>query len=170
MPPADAIPPLYLKFVEKLQPYDRIITFNYDILLERAFEVVGKPFCLAPMRYAEVLRSFAVPDESAYDEIKILKLHGSIDWFDKKHYRLRQEDARDTGHPDFVPDDPIFNSSRNLRTVPRVAGPRFDDDPLREVHRVLDIERLYADPPWFLATPTLIAPSTAKLVYSPPIC
>jgi hypothetical protein len=118
------------------------------------------------MRYAEVRRWAAVPDESAYDEIKILKLHGSIDWFDKRHYRLRQEDARATGHPDYVPDDPIFNSPRNLRTIPRVAGPRYDDDPLREVHRLLDIERFYPNPPWFLATPTLIAPSTAKVVYS----
>jgi len=38
--------------------------------------------------------------------------------------------------------------------------------PLREVHRVLDIERLYADSPFFFATPTLIAPSTAKVVYA----
>ena len=31
---------------------------------------------------------------------------------------------------------------------------------------MIDIERLYLDPPWFLSTPTLIAPSTAKVVYS----
>jgi hypothetical protein len=171
MPSANTIPPLYLKFVEKLQPYDRIITFNYDILLERACEVVGRPFRLAPGRYTHVRSNVyggsATTDETSYDEITILKLHGSIDWFDKKHYRLRQENARADGHPDYVPDDPIFNSPRNLRTIPRVGGPRFDDDPLREVHRLLDIERFYADPPWFRATPTLIAPSTAKLVYSP---
>jgi hypothetical protein len=31
---------------------------------------------------------------------------------------------------------------------------------------VLDIEGLYANPPFFQATPTLIAPSTAKVVYA----
>jgi SIR2-like domain len=166
MPTADSIPSLYLRFAEKLQPWDRVITFNYDILLERACERVGKPYRLAPMRYTSISNRSALIDDSSDDEVAILKMHGSIDWFSRKHYRVRQESAHNDGYPDYVPDDPIFNSPRNLRTVPLVAGARFDDDPLREVHRVLDIERLYADPPFLLATPTLIAPSTAKVVYA----
>jgi len=50
MPAADSVPSLYLRFAEKLQPWDRVITFNYDILLGRACEAVGKPYRLAPMR------------------------------------------------------------------------------------------------------------------------
>lgn len=164
MPRTNAIPPLYLKFVERLQPWDRVLTFNYDILLERACDVVGKPYRLAPMRYTEVKEYTAAVDDSCLDEISILKLHGSVDWFDRKHYRRRQEDAQKWGHKNYVPDDPIFNPY--IRTVPMVAGARHHDDPLREVQRVINVERVYSDPPFFLATPTLISPSTTKIVYS----
>jgi hypothetical protein len=142
MPSPDAIPSLYLKFAEKLQPWDRVITFNYDILLERACEHVGKPYRLAPMRYTSVSESIGAIDDSCLDEVAILKMHGSIDWFDRKHFRTLQESAQRDGFANYIPEDPIFNSRRNLRTVPLVAGARFDDDPLREVHRVVDIERL----------------------------
>ena len=165
LPSADAIPSLYLRFAEKLQPWDRVITFNYDILLERACEQVGKPYRLAPMRYTSTSNGSEI-DSSSDNEVAILKMHGSIDWFNRKHYRIRQESARDIGYPDYVPEDPIFNSQRNLRTVPLVSGARSDDDPLREVHRVIDIERLYASPPFLRATPTLITPSTSKVVYT----
>jgi hypothetical protein len=43
---------------------------------------------------------------------------------------------------------------------------RHHDDPLKEVHRVIDLAQVYGDPRFFLATPTLIAPSTEKIVYS----
>jgi SIR2-like domain len=166
MPDADSIPSLYLRFAEKLQPWDRVMTFNYDILLERACEAVGKPYRLAPMRYTSTSNGAALIDHSCHDEVVIWKMHGSIDWFNRKNYRIQQEWAHDNGHPDYVPDDPIFNYHRNLRTVPLVSGARFDEDPLREVHRVVDIEHFYANPPLFLATPTLIAPSKAKVVYA----
>jgi len=168
MPKVSAIPHLYLEFVRKLKPWDRIITFNYDTLLEQTCEATGIPFRLAPQRYAEVSKGGGIVDmsDSASDEIVILKLHGSIDWFDRKHYRLRQESAHRDGFTDYVPDDPIFNSSKKLQIKPLMEGPRFCDDPLREVYRLCDLERFYANPPFFLATPTLIAPSTAKIVYS----
>ena len=165
-PRPDSIPSLYLRFVEKLQPWDRVITFNYDILLERACERVGKPYRLAPMRYTSIVGNSGSIDPSCYDEVAILKMHGSLDWFSRKSYRFRQESALRDGFSGYVPDDPVFNSPRNFLTAPIVAGPRFEDDPLREVHRVLDIERLYSDPPFFLSTPTLIAPSTTKVVYA----
>lgn len=165
-PQPDAIPPLYLEFARRLQPWDRVLTFNYDILLERACERVNKPYRLAPMRYKSVSEGSATIDDSCLDEVVILKMHGSVDWFDRKGYRKHQEWARANGHPTYVADDPVFHSQRHLRTVPMVAGPRHRFDPLAEVHRVLDIENLYARPPWFLATPIMIAPSTQKIVYA----
>jgi hypothetical protein len=164
MPKANAIPSIYLKFAERLQPWDHVITFNYDILLERACDVVGKRYRLVPWRYTAVGEFTTTIDETCFDEISILKLHGSIDWFDRKHFRRREEDAHKWRHTSFVPDDPIFNS--HISTVPMVAGARHHDDPLREVHRLIDLEKVYSDPPFFLAAPTLIAPSTAKIVYS----
>jgi hypothetical protein len=154
-PQSHAIPELYLRFAERLQPYDRIVTFNYDVLLERACEAVGKPFRLG---HGHSL--------SRDEVITIFKLHGSIDWFDKKQYLLLQQTARENGYPGYIPDDPIFNSVKRLRTTPLVPGPRSDDDPLRNVHRVLDIERLYSSPPFLSATPVLSNPSTAKVIYS----
>jgi SIR2-like domain len=165
-PSADAIPSLYLRFAEKLQPWDRVITFNYDILLERACEHVGTPYRFAPMRYTSASNGSGLIDSSSDNEVAILKMHGSIDWFNRKHYRIKQEWARNIGYPNYVPEDPIFNSQRNLRTLPLVSGERSDDDPLRELHRVIDIERLYDRPPFLRATPTLITPSTSKVVYT----
>jgi hypothetical protein len=42
-----------LEFAEGLQAGDRVLAFNYDILLERALEAVGKPFRL----FSERLKS-----------------------------------------------------------------------------------------------------------------
>ena len=50
-PAPDKIPPLYLEFARGLQPDDYVLTFNYDVLLERALEAVDKPYRLFPSRY-----------------------------------------------------------------------------------------------------------------------
>ena len=47
-PPPERIPELYLDFARRLQPNDMILTFNYDVLLERALGRVGKPYRLFP--------------------------------------------------------------------------------------------------------------------------
>jgi hypothetical protein len=39
-------------------------------------------------------------------------------------------------------------------------------DPLREIYRVTDFQRFYNDPPWFLAVPKIINPSTAKIIFA----
>ena len=54
MPSKQAVPPLYINFVRKLQPGDTILTFNYDVLLEHALEVANVPFRLFPGRYKSV--------------------------------------------------------------------------------------------------------------------
>jgi hypothetical protein len=51
MPPRHKLPGLYLDFANKLRPGDYVLTFNYDLILERALEAVGKPFRLFPQRY-----------------------------------------------------------------------------------------------------------------------
>jgi hypothetical protein len=50
-PASDKIPELYLKFAKLLQPTDYVLTFNYDVLLERALDVVGLSFRLYPWRF-----------------------------------------------------------------------------------------------------------------------
>ena len=46
IPRHDEIPEIYLEFARRLKPNDMIITFNYDVVLERSLEAVGKPFRL----------------------------------------------------------------------------------------------------------------------------
>jgi hypothetical protein len=93
-------------------------------------------------------------------------MHGSVDWFDKGYFIERQRDAQDHGYPSYVPSDPVFNSRGAYTLSPLVQGSRFADDPLREVYRLKEIEQFYNDPPWFMATPVIINPSTMKLIYS----
>ncbi len=45
------IPDQYLAFARLLKPDDYVLTFNYDVLLERALESAGIPFRLYPNRY-----------------------------------------------------------------------------------------------------------------------
>jgi hypothetical protein len=70
LPPNDNIPELYLEFARRLQPNDYILTFNYDVLLERALDAVGKPYRLFPDRYKSVSRFSGIVDTSE-DEIII---------------------------------------------------------------------------------------------------
>lgn len=143
-----------------------MITFNYDTLLERACDQIGKPYRMAPSRYKSVHAGSGIVDPTPEREIVILKVHGSIDWFDRKRFLRCIEAGRSQGFPDYMPDDPIFNCEPPFEVSPLVSGPRMEDDPLKETYRVHDIDRLYARPPLFIATPTLITPSTAKVVYA----
>jgi hypothetical protein len=160
------IPELYLKFARKLKPSDIVLTFNYDPLLEYACEAVGTPYRLVQERYRQVyLRGGALIDTSR-KEVIILKLHGSIDWFDRRPYRERLEEAERDGYSSHHLTDPIFNTRQNWHLAPLIDGPRQDDEPLREVYRLRDLKAFYSDPPLFLSTPLLLTPSTTKVLYA----
>lgn len=83
-PKVPDIPELYISFANTLRPYDTIITFNYDILLERALEAARIPYRLFPERFESVSEFSATLGSNEQTEIVILKLHGSVDWFDKR--------------------------------------------------------------------------------------
>ena len=70
-PPVPALPGFYARFAELLRPGDTIVTFNYDTLLERLLEHLGKPYAL----FDDGSRDFD------YKLITVLKPHGSLDWF-----------------------------------------------------------------------------------------
>jgi hypothetical protein len=161
-PSVRKIPDLYLRFAEKLRPGDTVLTFNYDLLLERALQRVGVPFRLFPTRYKTIDRFGGGTIDPKDSEVVIIKLHGSVDWFDRQKY-LDTNKLSGVAAP---VTDPVFNSPLNLRTTPLADGPRPHDDPLKEMHRVIDIEKLYADPPFFLSTPAIILPSTQKAVFA----
>lgn len=164
-PSFDLIPQLYLHFADHLQPDDYVLTFNYDVLLERALDAVGKPYRLFPSRYKAITdRGGAIVDDSK-GEVIVLKLHGSIDWFDRTSYASLEEERRKEGFSGQTP-HPVFSDAEQLDVRQLLEGPRLPNDPLSQMYRVRHIERLYAKSIEFLATPWLLAPSPAKILYA----
>ena len=164
MPSGEAVPQLYRRFAAGLRPNDYILTFNYDVLLERALESVGKPFRLFPQRFKNVRPGLAEVDTSR-EEVVILKLHGSIDWFDRTQYhKLEAAFAKQGSHS--RPPHPVFENPTNLDVVSLVDGPRFASDPLRHMHRVRKFEDLYRRSFLFRCTPWLLSPSSMKMLYA----
>ena len=165
MPSIDRIPEIYLQFAKILRPNDIVLTFNYDILLERALEVAGVPFRLFLDRHKPdpLIPGRLVIDSR--DEVMVFKLHGSIDWFDRSTYAwLEQERIRNgfgPGGPDL-----IFQRPEKFGAVPLLAGPHDLEDPLHHIYRVRDIERLYSLGILFHSTPSLLNPSSTKILYS----
>lgn len=163
-PEAGEIPQLYLEFAERLQPNDHVLTFNYDVLLERALEAVGKPFRLFPSRFVDVKELGATVDSSR-EEVVLLKVHGSIDWFDRTDYSERERcwpRNADLSKPPHV----IFADPCEFGVTQLLEGPRFQRDPLREMYRVREIRRLYQRGILFHCTPWLLNPSAAKMLYA----
>ena len=164
-PSKDSLPQEYYEFAEKLSVKDIVITLNYDVVLERALEYVGKPYRLFPHRYGKIGDGFNTVDDSR-DEVTILKLHGSLDWFSNKSYLHGLEAFKKKG-VDGGPNDPIFNNNDKYGQYPLVDGPRNEDDPLLNIYRLKNIDRFYGnyDPP---AVPMILSPSHMKIVYANP--
>jgi SIR2-like domain len=163
-PTKEELPQVYLKFASALRPSDYVLTFNYDVLLERALDAVGTPYRLFPNRYSSVHRGGAVIDTSKA-EVSVLKLHGSIDWFDRTEYGKLEHQRRRAGHAGRRV-NPVFAHANELGVTKLIDGPRQPDDPLKRMYRVRDVESLYRKPIMFRATPWLLAPSTLKILYA----
>lgn len=164
MPSVEAVPQLYRRFAAGLQPNDIVLTFNYDVLLERALESVGKPFRLFPQRFQNV-RGWSAEVDTSREEVILLKLHGSIDWFDRTQYcELEATFAEQGSHS--RPPHPVFANATSLDVVPLVDGPRFPNDPLRHMRRVRNLEDLYRGSFLFHCTPWLLSPSPMKVLHA----
>jgi hypothetical protein len=157
------VPDLYLEFAKRLDLNDTVITFNYDTLLERALEAVGKPYRLFPTRYKSV-GEFSSTVDNGRDEVVILKVHGSIDWFDRSGFERRIGWHAELKAP--PPEDIVFSHEAALDLQRVVDGPRPDTDPLKNVYRARNLKALYAKNLLFLATPRILPPSAAKLLYT----
>jgi len=159
------IPQHYLSFARLLKPDDYVLTFNYDVLLERALECAEVPYRLYPNRLKANPFGKGMLVDNSKKEVIVLKLHGSIDWFDRANYARLEADRIEQG---FEPGgrDLVFQDPARFGAIPLLEGPRFADDPLREMYRVREIEQLYQSGPLFLATPSLLNPSAMKILYS----
>ncbi|MEJ2121300.1 MAG: SIR2 family protein [Alphaproteobacteria bacterium] len=157
------IPELYIEFARRLEPNDTVITFNYDTMLERALDEVRKPFRLFATRLKTVNEFGGIVDD-IQDEVVVLKVHGSIDWFDRSSFEERiSRHERQNAPP---PQDIIFSNDKALGLERVVDGPRHATDPLRNTYRAKNLKALYAKNLLFSATPRMLPPSAAKLLYA----
>ncbi|BCH35782.1 hypothetical protein MesoLjLc_77120 [Mesorhizobium sp. L-8-10] len=140
-----------------------MITFNYDTLLERALDTVGKPNRLFPTRLKDVSEFGGIVDDSR-DEVVVLKVHGSIDWFDRTDFERRIAWHEKQKAP--PPEDIIFSHDKALGLERLIDGPHHNSDPLRNVYRARNLKALHAKNLLFRATPRMLPPSTTKLLYA----
>jgi hypothetical protein len=69
------LPDVYAEFADRLRPQDVVATFNYDLVLERALDSIGKPYRRFPARYEEVRGTTAYGSpEIDSTEVVIVKL------------------------------------------------------------------------------------------------
>jgi hypothetical protein len=165
-PPANQLPDFYYRFADQLSIADTVFTFNYDVILERAFEHIGKPYRLFPHRFSAIGRFTNIVDSDA-DEVPLLKLHGSVDWFDDRSYLELTEDLRAQGsiRP---PIHSVFNNKAIYGVYPLVDGLRSENDPLIHIHRIRNVDAYYAHSQGMNA-PFILSPSHVKFVYSEPL-
>lgn len=158
------IPDLYLDFAKQLQPDDYVLTFNYDTLLEDSLEVVKKSYRLFPSRYKSVTPGMGFVDDLK-SEVILLKMHGSINWFDRTQHSELEIERKNNGLTTPGPNHPIFCSQRPLLITKILDGPRHAHDPLAQMYRVPDIKQLYQKD-LFLSPPWILTPSSVKILYA----
>ena len=170
-PRGDAIPDVYRRFAGQLNSSDYICTFNYDTLLEQALELEGVPYRLYPQRYSDVGPTSCIIDTDTPDELAVIKLHGSIDWYSRQGFDVLNQQAIDA--PELYPighqtKHPIFGYDASIPSRQLTDGPRPADDSLQLLYRVDDVERAHAQP-WWNCSPFILSPSTAKLYNAQPL-
>lgn len=164
-PVASNLPQEYIEFAQNLKTTDVIITLNYDVILERALDFVGKPYRLFAHRFKSTHDYVGTIDDNK-EEVVILKLHGSLDWFSNEDY-LGSIAAFKKQNYHELPIDPIFNNGNKYAPIPLVDGSRTADDPLEFIHRLSNLDSFYKnfDPP---GVPMILSPSHMKIVYANP--
>ena len=166
-PPVNQLPEVYYQFAERLSLSDLVITFNYDLLLESALEHVGKPYRLFPDRFSKVDPKWGAVETDDVEEVIVLKLHGSLDWFDDRQFLELQKYSSERGlnGPSI---HSIFDEPKRYSAELLVQGPRLQDDSLLHIHRIHDVESFYSQDNSIVA-PFILSPSHVKFVYAEPL-
>lgn len=157
---------LYDSFIEKLEPHDIIISFNYDTILEKCFERLQKPYRLFLDRYKYVeFMSGGIDTDT--QEVILLKMHGSIDWFDITNYENSYQIFKEG--PDFIlPKHTIFSNRDIFLPKKIIKGPYPHESPLNQIYKVENLETFF-EINNTLTAPLLISPSFSKMVYLNPL-
>lgn len=172
-PRMDELPELYVEFARRLRPRDLVVSFNYDLLLERSLDHVGRPYRHFPHRFTSVGPGGGVCDDPRdAEEVQIVKPHGSLDWVSmvpyerKLDYMERMSTPGVDGRAFGEEHDVLFGRNGVSPTGPLVEEPRLDDDPLSQIRVIGDLDSYYASRQVaYLHPPLLLAPSDAKQLY-----
>lgn len=165
-PTPDAIPEIYLRFAEAISVHDTVLTLNYDLVLENALRAVGKPFRRYPSRFKSISEYGGTLDNDT-EEVVLLKLHGSLDWFDDRQY-LELKNSLGRQGISRTPIHSIFDDPARYGCHPLVDGLLPDGDALKHLHWIEQLDYYYYGDGGFNA-PFLLSPSHVKFVYAEPI-
>ena len=127
-------PSLYQSFSKHLSPNDVVLTFNYDTLLEQSLDSISKPYSLTPEWWLS--RELT---ESGFEYVDLLKLHGSIDWYDRKYYDDSVRWLRENSACNVTDRDPIFGPAPLVQPVPLNKGETDTDLGQRILPRVFRV-------------------------------
>lgn len=165
-PEADKLPDIYYRFAESLSTRDTVLTLNYDLVLERALAKVGKPFRRFPHRYQSVDQHGGILDSDT-EEVVLLKLHGSVDWFDNRQFLELESMFERQGTPQ-IPRHSVFADPARYGVQPLAEGLQPPGDSLRHIFWMRETSKYYERDGGFNA-PFLLSPSHVKFVYADPI-
>lgn len=163
-------PLLYREFASQLTPFDTVLTFNYDTLLEQSLENIRKPYSLSPEWWLDrKIGSAESQDMPQY--VDVIKLHGSIDWYDRKYYDQNREyfSSLDVDVPDR---DPLFSPNKCVPTESLAKGPVAEGrgtELLTRVFRVPNHSDRFPFARSWEVVPFLLPPAYDKLLGNDPI-
>lgn len=163
---------LYEKFCASLTPNDLVLTFNYDTVLEDTLDRLGIAYSLTPEWWLDKEEGEGQQQYKGSQYIDILKLHGSVDWYDRQYYDHARAYFKAQGSD--VPDkEPLFGENAFIPTEPLNRGAiksELGRDLLSRVFRVPDyrqhlptLSRLHD------VVPFLLPPAYDKILGHDPI-
>lgn len=164
---------LYSEFAKHLTPYDTILTFNYDTLLEDTLDKIGKPYSLTPEWWLAEESDSSSQKEFTYEYVDVIKLHGSIDWYDKNYYNETKHYLSDENFS--IPDrDPIFGSAASVPIESLARGTvenNWGENLLNCVFKVVDHRKHFLSiaEARHQVVPFLLPPAHDKLLGHDPI-
>ncbi len=140
-PPADSLPDVYMRFAEALSVHDIVLTLNYDLVLENALTAIGKPFRRYPYRYKTITEHGGILDNDT-EEVILLKLHGSLDWFDDRQY-LERRSVRESQGVSSKAIHSIFDNLKRYTAKPLVEGFLPEEDTLKHIYSIKRLDDYY---------------------------